>query len=281
MAHDPLTYCVDQIRRLDHDRYLCALFAPSADQARLFALYAFNQEIARVREIVSEPVIGQMRLQWWRDALAEMAAGTVRAHPVAQALAQAMEGRPVRAELFERLLTAREMDLGDEPPADVAALEAYAADTSSALLQAGLDLLGIADASANEAARHVGLAWSLVGLLRAVPFHARRRRLYLPADLLAGANIDRERLFEGRPGESLRQITRHLAERATEHLARARATRGAVPRAARPVLLPAILADTHLRRLAHAGYDPFAHVLRRPVGGEALRLSWAAVRSRY
>ncbi|HTY69921.1 MAG TPA: phytoene/squalene synthase family protein [Alphaproteobacteria bacterium] len=281
MAHDPLTYSADQVRRLDHDRYLCALFAPSADQARLFALYAFNLEVARVREVVSEPVIGQMRLQWWRDALAEMTAGTVRAHPVAQALARAMEGRPVRAELFERLLTAREFDLGDEPPADMAALEAYAADTSSALLQAGLDLLGIADASANEAARHIGLAWSLVGLLRAVPFHARRRRLYLPADLLAGANIDREQLFEGRPGESLRQITRHLAERAAEHLARARATRGAVLRAARPVLLPGILADVHLRRLARAGYDPFAPVLRRPVGGAALRLSWAAVRNRY
>ncbi len=281
MAHDPLTYCADQVRRLDHDRYLCALFAPSSDQARLFALYAFNLEVARVREVVTEPVIGQMRLQWWRDALDEIAAGTVRAHPVAQGLARAMEGRPVRAELFERLLTAREFDLGDEPPADTAALERYAADTSSALLQAGLDLLGIADALANEAARHVGVAWSLVGLLRAVPFHARRRRLYLPADLLAGANIDRDRLFEGRAGESLRPITRHLAERAVEYLARGRAMRGAVPRAARPVLLPGILADMHLRRLARAGYDPFAPVLQRPGGGEALRLSWAAVSNRY
>ncbi|MBV8534645.1 MAG: squalene/phytoene synthase family protein, partial [Alphaproteobacteria bacterium] len=200
MPDDPFTYCADQVRRLDHDRYLCALFAPSGDQRRLFALYAFNLEIARVREIVSEPLIGQMRLQWWRDALGEIAAGTVRAHPVAQALARAMEGRPVRAELFERLLTAREFDLGDQPPADMAALEAYAADTSAAVLEAGLDLLGVTDAAAKEAAHHVGIAWSLVGLLRAVPFHARRRRLYLPADLLAGAHIDHERFFEGRPG---------------------------------------------------------------------------------
>jgi phytoene synthase len=281
MAHDPLTYCADQVRRLDHDRYLCALFAPSADQPHLLALYAFNLEIARVREIVSEPVIGQMRLQWWRDALAEIGAGNVRAHPVAQALARAMEGRPVRAELFERLLTAREIDLGDEPPADLAALERYAEDTSSALLQAGLDLLGAADAAADDAARHIGLAWSLVGLLRAVPFHARRRRLFLPADLLAGVGIDRERLFEGRPGSGLCDIARGLAGRAAEHLGQARAHRRTVPRAARPVLLPAILADTHLRRLARAGYDPFAPALQRPLGGDALRLSWASLWNRY
>ncbi len=281
MAHDPLTYCADQVRRLDHDRYLCALFAPASEQPRLLALYAFNLEIARVREIVSEPVIGQMRLQWWRDALDEIAAGNVRVHPVAEALARAMDGRPVRARLFERLLAAREFDLGDEPPADLAALEVYAADTSSALLQAGLDLLGVGDTAANDAADRIGVAWSLVGLLRSVPFHARRRRLYLPQDLLAQANIDRDRLFEGRPGERLREITRHLAGRAAEHLARARAMGRAVPSAARPVLLPAILADTHLRRLARAGYDPFAAALQRPLGGEALRLSWAALLKRY
>ena len=281
MAHDPLTYCADQVRRLDHDRYLCALFAPSSDQPRLFALYAFNLEIARVREVVSEPVIGQMRLQWWRDALGEIAAGQGRAHPVAQALAQALADRPVRAELFERLLTAREFDLGDEPPADLAALESYAADTSSALLQAGLDLLDIADPAANEAARHVGVAWSLVGLLRAVPFHARQRRLYLPSDLLAGARVDHERLFEGRAGTGLRETARQLATRAGEHLGRARAARREVPRAARAVLLPATLADVHLRRLARADYDPFAPVLQRPRGGDALRLSLAALRNRY
>jgi phytoene synthase len=281
MAHDPLTYCAEQVRRLDHDRYLCALFAPSSDQVRLLALYAFNLEVARVREMVTEPVIGQMRLQWWRDALAEIAEGHVRAHPVAQALARAMEGRPVRAELFERLLTAREFDLRDEPPADMAALEAYAADTSAALQQTGLDLLGVTGHAANEAARHVGIAWSLVGLLRAVPFHARRRRLYLPEDLLAGGGIDREHLFAGRPGPGLRDIVRHLARRAAEHLGRARAIRREVPRAARPVLLPATLADAHLRRLARAGYDPFAPVVQRPSGGDALRLSWASLRRRY
>src|SRR5258708_31734671 len=95
MADDPTQYCAQQGRRFAHDRYLCTMFAREPVQARLFALYAFNVEIARVREIVSEPVIGQMRLQWWRDAITEFAAGTVRDHPVAQALARALAARPV------------------------------------------------------------------------------------------------------------------------------------------------------------------------------------------
>ena len=281
MADDPFTYCADQIRRYDYDRYLCALFAPAPERARLFALYAFNLEIARVREAVSEPVIGQMRLQWWRDALAEFANGKVRAHPVAQALAQALAERPVRPELFERLLTAREFDLSDEQPSDVAALESYAADTSSALLQAALDLVGVTDAAAEDAAGHVGVAWSLVGLLRAAPFHARQRRLYLPQDLLARAQVDSERFFEGRAGAGLLDVTRRVAERANEHLAQARARRQQIPRAARPVLLPATLADSHLKRLRRANYDPFAPELRRPAPGNALRLTLAAARRRF
>ncbi len=281
MADEPFTYCAEQIRRLDRERYLCALFAPSADQPRLFALYAFNLEIARVRETVSEPVIGQMRLQWWRDTLAEFASDKVRAHPVAQALAGAMAARPVRPELFERVLVAREFDLTEEAPATLAALETYALDTSAAVLQAGLDLLGVADAAADDAARHVGVAWSLVGLLRAVPFHARQRRLYLPEDLLTGAGIDRERLFEGRAGPPLADVVRQIAARATEHLAHARARRRDIPRAARPVLLPATLADGHLRRVARAGYDVFAPGLHAPATGDALRLALAAVRKRF
>lgn len=281
MAEDPFAYCADQIRRYDHDRYLCALFAPTSDQRRLFALFAFNLEVARVREVVSEPVIGQMRLQWWRDAVAEFASGKVRAHPVAQALAQAMEGRAVRTELLERLLTAREFDLADEPPADMGTLEGYATETSAVLLEAALALLGVREAAADEAARHVGIAWALVGLLRAVPFHANQRRLYLPADLLARAHVDRETLFQGRAGDPLRQVVREVGERAIDHLARARTRRRQVPAAARPVLLLARLADRYVKQLERVRYDVFAPALQRPSTGNVLRLTLAALIRRF
>src|SRR5258708_11419859 len=94
MADDPTQYCAQQGRRFDHDRCLCTMFAREPVQARLFALYAFNVEIARVREIVSEPVIGQMRLQWWRDAITEFAAGAGPGPSVPPAPARAARARP-------------------------------------------------------------------------------------------------------------------------------------------------------------------------------------------
>lgn len=281
MADDPIAYCAEQVRRFDHDRYLCALLAPEAVRPGLLAIYAFNVEIARVREIVSEAVIGQMRLQWWRDALDEFALGKIRDHPVAQALARTMAERRLERTHFERLLTGREFDLEDKPPPTLAALETYAESTSSALFRLALEASGVTNAAAAAAAEEIGLAWALTGLLRAVPFHAGRRRLYLPLDMLAAADIEPEDVFENRAGARLAGVVRTIAGRARERLAAARARRRDVPRAAVPVLLPALLAERHLGRLERAGFDPFAPQLSRPSPGDALRLTFANVVKRF
>ncbi len=281
MSHDPKTYCLEQARRFDRERYLCALLAPEPAISRLFVLYAFNLEVARVRETVSESLIGQMRLQWWRETIGDFASGKIRAHPVAEALAVTLAETPIRPALIERILTAREFDLDDAAPPTLAALEDYAEGTSGALQQAALDLLQAATPAADEAARHVGIAWSLIGLLRALPFHAQRRRSLLPADLVSAAGVSTDLLFEGRHGPELREVVVMLAERARRHLASAREYRREVPRAALPALLPAILAEAHLRSLQKAGFDPFAASLQQPLPFDALRLTIAAWRGRY
>jgi phytoene synthase len=280
-AGDPAIYCADLVRRLDHDRYLCTLFAPTELRPYLFALYAFNVEIALVREQVSEPFLGQMRLQWWRETLADMAAGQIRQHPVAIALAAAIDACRLPGDAFERIVVARESDLDDAPPADIAALEAYAEGTSGILARLATAVLGAREPQVGEAARHVGISWALVGLLRAVPFHASQRRLYLPRDLLARAGVEPESIFEGKPGAGLSEIVREIAEHATQHLICARALRRDVPRAALPALLPATLAELYLRRLARVGYAPFAPALHRPSGMRALRLTLASLLGRY
>lgn len=277
----PAAYCAEQVRRLDRERYLCALFAPPEGRERLLALYAFNVEIARVRETVSEPLIGQMRLQWWREAIAEFREGKVRAHPVAKALQAAFAQSPPAPELIERLLETREFDLDDAPPPDMTSLENYAVGSSGALLQAGLHLLGVRSDAAHHAARHVGVAWALLGHLRAAPFHASQRRLYLPQDRLLAHGVDTEELVAGRPGPGLAKVARELADRATEHLAAARALRRDVPREALPALLPAVLATRHHRRLTRAGFDLFTPDLQRPLPFDVLHLTFAAWRGRY
>ena len=84
-------YCLDEVRRLDHDRYLTALLLPAAARSDVLALYAFSLEVARTREIVSEPILGQIRLQWWRETLEGIYAETPREHPVVEALATACQ----------------------------------------------------------------------------------------------------------------------------------------------------------------------------------------------
>lgn len=274
------TYCADQVRLHDRDRYLTALFAPDSRRDGLFALYAFNLEVSRVRETISERLIGEMRLQWWRDAL-EAVYGGARppAHPVAEALSAAISRHKLERALFERLIDARGRDLDDEPPADLPALVGYARDTSASLTQLALGVLEVSDAGASKAADDVGIAYALAGLLRAVPFHASQKRLYLPRTLREGAGLDAGRLFELKPDAALPLVVRPIVAEARAHLARAR--NHAVPRAALAALLPAVVADAALERLERAGFDPFAPRVARSGAILPLALAWRARRGRF
>jgi NADH dehydrogenase [ubiquinone] 1 alpha subcomplex assembly factor 6 len=228
------------LRRHDRDRYLTALFAPELRRPALLALYAFNYEVARTREVVTEATLGEIRLQWWRDSLAAIyAGGPVRRHEVMEPLAAAIRAHGLSRAHFERLLDARAQDLADAPPPSLAALEAYAEASSASLVLLALEALGARDEAAIEAGRAVGIAYALAGLLRAVPFHARAKRLYLPADLAAEASLRPEReLFELRSSPALRKVAEQIAGAARRRLAEARRGRERVPRAALPALLP-------------------------------------------
>ena len=274
------TYCADQVRLHDRDRYLTALFAPDSRREALFALYAFNLEISRVRETVSERLIGEMRLQWWQDALdAVYGGGRPPAHPVAEALATAILEYKLDRAFFERLIDARRRDLDDEPPADLPALVGYARDTSAPLVQLALGVLGVSDAGALKAADEVGVAYALAGLLRAVPFHARQKRLYLPRALCETTGLDTKRLFELKPDTALASAVRPVAAEARTYLARAR--NHPAPRAALAALLPAAVADATLRCLERSGFDPFAPRVARGGIGVPLALAWRARRGRF
>lgn len=278
---EALSYCAEQVRRHDPDRFLCALFAPAARREDLLALDAFNLELARVREQVSEMMLGRIRLQWWRETVEGIYAGTPRRHQVAMKLAEAVARHALDRAVLDRMIDARESDLDDAPPADLAALEAYAEATAGALAAASLAVLGADTPAAGQAARAVAIAWALTGLLRSVVFHARTRRLYLPAELLERHRIDRALLFELRSDERLAAAARELADRARFWLAEARAKRRSVPRAALPVLLPARLADAYLGTLAQSGYDLMApSVVERPPLN-AWRAGFAALTGLY
>ena len=270
------------LRRHDRERFLTTLFAPSDRRPALIALYAFNFEIAKTREVVREPLLGRMRLQWWREVIDTIyRGGPVRPHEVALPLAEAIRRGDLTRYHFDRLIEAREADLEETPPPTLGALEAYAEDSSGRLVRLALEILGIRDGAAHEAGRHVGLAWALSGLVRSLPIQLRARRLVLPADLVAAAGLVPEALFALRPSPALHQVVERVAAAARAHLDAARAGQAGLPRAALPALLPAVLAQRHLVRLARAGHDPLDPRLARPDGLASWRLAFAALRHRF
>jgi phytoene synthase len=276
-AADAFAYCAAEVRRFDPDRYLAALFAPADRRGALFALYAFNLEIAKTREVVSEPLLGHVRLEWWRERMDGIFAGAPPPHEVAAALAETVRAHGLPRAPFDRLIAAREADLDPAPPASLAALEAYAEGAAAPLVALALAALGAPD---ETAARPAGLAWGLTGLLRAVPFHAAARRLYLPADLLGAAGIGAEDVFAGRDRAAIARVVAAVARAARRHLAAARAAARAVPRAGLPALLPLALADAYLARMDRRGHDPFAGGIAPSRPARQLRLALAAWRGR-
>jgi phytoene synthase len=281
-------YCLDQVRRFDRDRYLTALFAPAARRDGLLALYAFNVEVARIRELIREPMMGQVRLQWWRDAVAEIYAGSERRHQVVQPLAAAVRRHGLSREHFDRLLDAREQDMAAEPPADLPALVAYAHGTAGSLGLLAVEVLGAPgtrpprhgpDVAVAAAAANAWTAHALVGLLRAVPHHARQRRLYLPQSLLAEHQVAPHELLDLRPGPGLAAVARCIATEAERFLDGRVVPRP--PRLLAAAFLPATLARADLGWLRRADYDPFDSRLQRPSPGRIWRLLSATMTGRY
>ena len=270
------------VRRHDRDRYQTALFAPADRREALFALYAFNYEIARVRELVSQPMLGQIRLQWWREAVAAaFAAAPPRQHEVAGPLAAVIADHRLTRCHFDRMIDTRERDLAEEPPATLAHLKDYAEGTAATLLYLALEVLGVTEPAARAAAREVGIGYALAGLLRAMPFHARAGRSYIPADLAARVGLDPQDYAGLRGTAALRAAAAEIAEAAAEHLEAARRNRREVPRSARAPLLSAVIADRFLGRLKRASDNPFAPELAAPDTLQSWQLFAAALRGRF
>jgi len=262
-------------REGDYDRFLVALFAPPERRETLFALIALNLELARIRDAVREPMLGQIRLQWWREAVAEAHAGKPRNHDVLRGLAAANPP----AELVSELIDAREVEYEPQGPS-FEQFRSYVHGTSGALAEAMAAVSG-ADETTRNAARRVGTAFGLVGTLRATRFHARHGRVLLPSDLLDEAGTSAAAMKELRSEPGLARAAERIASMARGELTEARAQRSAIDRGQRHAMLLAPLTDAYLRRLDAARFDllgsdfPLAPLRRQ------LTVGWAAIRGTF
>ena len=203
---------LEPVRRADPDRFFCSLFAPAEKREALWLLYLFNHELARAREVASEPVLALIRLTWWQ----EVVDGADRKHELATPLRQALASGVFAPEDLSRLIDAREMEAEPEMP-DLDAFMKYARGTAGLLARISGKLLG----TDCDAAESLGTAYGISGILRAAPFLAASGRSLLPVD--------------GTPQSQLIETARALL-------------RQKPPRNIMPAVLPAVFAKRDLGR---------------------------------
>ena len=272
-ASEAIAFCAADLRRYDPDRYFTSLLAGGEEYHALVPLYAFNLEIARIREIVSEPMLGQIRLQWWRDAIGEIYAGTPRNHPVVTALTSVIERfKPTRSR-FEAMLDGRELDLEEQPPATMRDLTVYARATSGELSCLALEILGARDDDSMKVGNDAGVAWALTGLIKAVPFHAAQGRSFMPG-------VTGQKIQQNPNADAIIQVVEQIAAVAFGADTDFRETARAVPKKARTAILHNVLVQPELRLMEKARFDPFASKQLTPAG-RRLRMIWSSMTGRF
>lgn len=270
-----------EVHRLDRDRWLAGLYAPEPARRHLYALYAFSAEIGRIREMVSDPLPGEIRVRWWADMLCGARGEEGRAHPVAAALVDTIRCCRLPVADFEQLIEARIFDLYDDPMPDFAALEAYCCDTSATLIRLAARVLAEGrDPGVDAVAHHAGVAYGLAMLMRALPAHAARGQVYLPADLLARHGVDRGDILAGRATPALAAALAEMRARARQALAATRDLIGTISPDVAPAFLHVALVDLCLDRMERPDYDPFRTPVEAAQWRRQLRLWGAARRAR-
>jgi phytoene synthase len=271
---EALAICEATVRGVDADRYFSALFAPPDRRPLLYALYAFNHEIARATDAGSESSLGEIRLQWWREAVDDARTRRPRAHPVAIALSEAVSRTSVDFTCLDALIDAKEAEQSIVPFATLASMEAHAEATSSALMRLAAKLLD-STVDAVELTREAGIAYGLTGMLRAVPFHAARGKLYLPENLVAAESVTCAAALAGKSAAALQRVVEKVAACAIHHLGCAKTMD--VPPTIVPAILPAALVPAYRRRLNDPDplrARPDVSQLRRQI--TLLRAAWRA-----
>ena len=254
---DAASFCADLVRSHDFARYAATLFMPAVPRRALLSVYAFNTEISRVREQVSQPLPGEIRLQWWTDMLSGAGHGGIEGNPVAAELLLAIRDFRLPAEPLLRLIEEHQFDLYNDPMPSMAALEGYITDTASALFSLGARIAARPSEAIDHLARHAGLAQGIAQVIAALPLDAARRQLFVPLQLLESHGSGVEEVFAGKQTPRTRAAIDQLIGEARAHLATAFELLAGVPREARPVFLPLALVRRELQRMSRADADPF------------------------
>ena len=259
---------MDMVQEDDPERYLTVLFAPADKRRSLFALYAFNQEVAKTRDNVSEAMIGEIRLQWWTEAIDQIISGHVREHPVVMELAEINNLKEL-SPLFLDIIEARKSDLYSDGVANMQALTDYAENVGGKLCVIAAKICNDTKVD-GKAAIACGTAWALMGLIRAIPFHSDAET----SPLSFGLDRSTKEM-----GEQLKPLVMEIADLISTKLALANTDSHDI-RDKSSLLLTSILKG-YVRALEKAAYNPYE--MHKFEVGRARKISsmiWQSIRGR-
>ncbi|KAI0056570.1 hypothetical protein BV25DRAFT_1565467 [Artomyces pyxidatus] len=281
-VEDPDAYCKAFVRKHDYESFLVSQFYPKAKQKGYFALKAFYVELSTIQDSVSNAMIGEMRMQFWRDAVKAMSDGRPPHHPIAIALHNASQAGNLAPYHLKRIVDARASELQAPAHLTVDSLTAHAESTSSTLIYLLLALMQLSSETLSHAGSHLGVAQSISTLLRALPFHASKGRMVIPAEITAKHGVSQEDVFRRGPAApGLDDAVFEFATVANDHIITARDmfkdTGGKVPRVAMPVFSAGIPVTTYLQRLEAVNFDVFHPSLQL----RHWKLPWRVWRSYY
>ncbi len=280
MAAESFRYAAEFLRTNDRDRYLSSLVIGPAERPSVQALHAFSADVAAVRDRAREPAAGEIRLQWWSDALSGEGHGNVRENPLADALIETIGQYRLSAGALQRLIAARRFDLYDDPMPDVETFEGYAGETASVLYQLAAMILNEgAELPGGDAAGHLGVAHALIGHLRAFGLNASRGRLFLPLSVFISNGVRETEIFSGSVSEGLLAAHAQLTGLARDHLTRAAAAITDLPRDLRPAFAMISLLSSQLEAVERGGETPFAPPRDVPDWRKIAMLTWWRLRS--
>ncbi|WP_332714298.1 phytoene/squalene synthase family protein [Pelagibacterium mangrovi] len=256
---DSAVLAADELRELDWDRYAASLVVPGEHRRGVQAIFAFSAEIAAIRERVSEPGPGEIRLQWWMDAIEGDGHGAIASNPTADALLKALETYALPAGPLLRLLAARRFDLYNDPMLDVGQFEGYAGETVSVLYQyAAMILSGGPVDEAADAAGHLGVAYALTGHLRAFGYNAQRGQLFLPLSVFSAHGVREADIHAGVESDQLRAALEQIVELARHHADKAKAAIAGLGPAIKPAFAGIALVERDLKTARRYVVAPYA-----------------------
>lgn len=263
-------FITQTLKSLDPERYLCCLYLPENIRHLAMTLYAFDAEIAKIPDLVSEPIPGEIRIQWWRDLV--RSGGNAGSGPLADALVGVMKQHNLPPDVLDNLLEARIFDLYNDPMPDETTYDGYLGETQSALLNliSGASKLernrDLADACGHSGVA-IGMARHLASCLRS----RKSQQIFFPIQMITNQGLSREEWFDG-AGQQHVMVIRNLLEKAERHVKSAKAAITNLPADRKSIFIPLVLAESLLKQI---GQNP-STALESVVSLSPLKRQWVA-----